>query len=97
MKSEQESVRVLFIRLMRAPPQTFPRAREKLHAPDKQGVYVIHGPRERVLHVGRTPKARRGIAQRLRDHMCAASSFTNQYLEGDGARCRSRARAQLAG
>jgi hypothetical protein len=66
----------------------FPLQREKLQAPNGRGVYVIYNGRGRVVHVGRTPKARGGIAQRLKDHMAAASSFTLKYLKGKGAKLR---------
>lgn len=89
MTREQETVRRLFAELMRSPLETFPAFGDKLHAPDRQGVYIIYDPRGRVVHVGRTPKAKRGISQRLRNHMAAASSFTNQYLKGKGSALRS--------
>ena len=88
MTREQQRVKVLFSELMRSPLQTFPALRGELKAPDQQGVYVICDPRGKVVHVGRTPKAKGGIAQRLRDHMSGASSFTNQYLKGEGAKLR---------
>ena len=90
MTREQQSVRALFTQLQRAPLRTFPNYREKLEAPDRQGVYVIYSPRGRVVHVGRTPKAKRGIAQRLSNHMAAASSFAEKYLEGQGHKLRGR-------
>ena len=59
-----------------------------MEAPEAQGVYLIYGPKGRLLHVGRTPRAKRGLAQRLRDHLNGASSFVNQYLGGVGYRLR---------
>ena len=93
MKSDElKAVKALFKKLLRAPRQIFPERRQKLNAPDRRGVYVIYDPRGKVLHVGRTPRAKGGIAQRLRDHMAANSSFVNQYLEGDGSRLRGKYR-----
>jgi len=88
---EPEAVKVLFDKLMRKPLRTFPKLRKSLHAPCLQGVYVIHDPRGRdVLHVGRTHRAKGGIAQRLKDHLGSRSSFVRGYkpLEGDGSRLR---------
>jgi len=90
MTPDQKAVRALYSELMRSTPQTFPVRGEKLHAPDRQGVYVIYDSRDNVVHVGRTPKAKRGIAQRLRNHMAAASSFTNMFLEGNGSKLRGK-------
>ncbi|MDE0702357.1 MAG: hypothetical protein OXH59_01390 [Rhodospirillaceae bacterium] len=92
MKREAKAVRALFGELMRAPLLNFPQPRQKLDAPDRQGVYVICGPRGRVLHVGSTPRARGGIAQRLRSHMAANSSFVKGHLAGDGGALRNRHR-----
>lgn len=90
MTREQRQLRVLFDKLTHASPTQFPIARAKLNAPDRQGVYIIINPRGRVVHVGCTPKARGGIAQRLRNHMANASSFTTKYLNGDGSKLRGR-------
>ncbi len=90
MTREQKAVRALFTELMRSSLQTFPAFQGELNAPDRQGVYVIYDPRGKVAHVGRTPKAKGGIAQRLRNHMSASSSFTNQYLKGDGSKLRGK-------
>jgi len=85
---EQRAVKKLLSDLVRSRLQRFPRSGEKLQAPSGRGVYLIYDGRGRVVHVGRTPKARGGIAQRLRDHMAAASSFTLQYLKGKGSKLR---------
>jgi len=88
IKREQEIVTALFEDLVRSPLKSFPVHREKIDAPNEQGVYIIYGPREVVLHVGRTPYAKSGIAQRLRNHMAGASSFTVRHLERDGSKLR---------
>src|SRR3981189_1497793 len=46
----------------------FPPVRGRLEAPREKGVYVIYSPSGRIVHVGRTPRAKGGIAQRLKDH-----------------------------
>ena len=56
MTREQERIRTLFDQLMSAPLKGFPNrySRYKLEAPSEHGVYVIYGPRMKVLYVGRT-------------------------------------------
>jgi hypothetical protein len=88
-EGENAIISSLFNELIRAPLKTFPARREQLAAPKQQGVYVIYSPRREVLHVGSTPKAKKGIAQRLRNHMAAQSSFVRCYLDGDGSQLRS--------
>ena len=50
-----------------------------------KGFYLILNPRVSVVHVGRTLLGKRGLYQLLRNHLNAASSFANIYLEGDGS------------
>lgn len=88
MTRNYRTVRALFATLLRAPLQKFPQHREPLNAPRGKGVYVIYDPKGKVVHVGRTPKARGGLGQRLKDHMSGASSFTAHHLKKDGARLR---------
>ncbi len=88
MTSEQKTVRAQFNELRRAPLYTFPAPRKKLDAPDRLGVYLIYSPQDKVLHVGRTYRGKSGLAQRLRNHMAGASSFTSQYLKGHGSKLR---------
>ncbi len=88
MPKEQQLIEVLFLRLLKAPLETFPELRKELRAPTGHGVYVIYDPREVVVHVGSTPRAQRGISQRLRNHMSGSSSFKYYYLHGDGSLLR---------
>lgn len=94
---EATKIRSLFSELKRAKPQKFPEAGQKLEAPNEQGVYVIYSPRGEVLHVGRTYRGTKGLRQRLNNHLHAASSFTQQYLKGHGARLRSGYRFAFLG
>lgn len=82
-------IRSLFSVLKRSKRRHFPRAGERLDAPNEQGVYVIYSPSGKVLHVGRTYRGTNGLRQRLSNHLHAASSFTESYLKGHGARLRS--------
>jgi len=87
---DQRMVRALFAELKRSPLWRFPELRGELDAPSGLGVYVIYDPRGKVAHVGRTPRAAGGIAQRLRDHMAGDSSFTKRRLKGDGSKLRGK-------
>ena len=82
MPREHLAVRSLYLRLLRTQAVTFPLAGERLDAPDTQGVYLIYSPRGTVLHVGRTVRGRKGLRQRLCNHLHGRSSFVNRYLHG---------------
>jgi len=88
-KSEYRIVRTLFTHLVHSELHAFP-ARGRVCEPPGRGVYVIYGPRGRPLHVGRTPRARGGLAQRLTNHLRGRSSFVRERFEGDGSRLRRR-------
>jgi hypothetical protein len=90
MTREQKVVRSLFAEFMRAPLRTFPNPREELDAPTDKGAYVIYDRRGTVVHVGRTPRGKGGIAQRLRNHMAGNSSFTHTYLNADGSQLKGQ-------
>lgn len=45
-------------------------------------MYVIRDPGRQVVHVGRTPRAKGGLHQRLYDHLAGRSSFVADYLKG---------------
>lgn len=51
--------------------------------PPSQGVYLIRGRDDAVLHVGRTVSGQRGLAQRLKNHLSGRSSFVRAYLNGN--------------
>jgi hypothetical protein len=87
--SELKSVKQVFRELISSSMVAFPEARGSIEAPDAQGVYVIYSPRGKVLHVGRTPRGKKGLRQRLNNHLHAGSSFTLKYLDGHGARLRN--------
>ena len=90
MMVEEAEINRLFKVLLKTPRELFPVPRAALKAPKKQGVYIIYSPHHRVLHVGMTPRAKGGIAQRLKGHMAGNSSFTNTYLKGNGNWLRAR-------
>jgi len=92
VSSTPKRVQALFNQLVHAPRITFPEKRKPIDAPSKQGVYVIYSPNDQVVHVGATPRAKKGLAQRLRNHLYTQSSFTAKYkaLKGDGAKLRKK-------
>jgi excinuclease UvrABC nuclease subunit len=83
METEAARVRQLFDRLLGAPMLAFPRNRGPIDAPPKQGVYIIYDSDEKVLHVGRTLRAREGLRDRLRAHLRGRSSFVVSFLKGE--------------
>jgi hypothetical protein len=87
--SERGRIAKLLNRLHSQPLKRFPAARERLDAPDSQGVYIIRDPKRRVLHVGRTLRGKKGLRQRLKNHLGAASSFVIAHLGGNGKRLRN--------
>ena len=87
--TEFKKIEILFSRLQRERIHKFPKRGERLDAPNEQGVYIICSPAGNVLHVGSTPRARKGIAQRLRNHLATQSSFAIKYLNADGSRLRN--------
>ena len=90
MTDEPRRTEHLFETLMQQPRQAFPQKRGRLEAPTSRGVYVIRKrSTNRVVHVGRTLRARRGIAQRLKNHLQGNSSFSQEFLGGDGSTLRN--------
>ena len=90
MKNERSTIHSQYDRLLEALCTPFPLARERLEAPDAHGVYVIRSPRGKILHVGRTVRGKNGLRQRLNNHLHGSSSFTRQYLHGEGKRLRGK-------
>ena len=88
ISTERTLIQSLFLELTRAPRHSFPVDGYELEAGDGQGVYVIYGPEKEVLHVGCTYRGKRGLRQRLRNHLQAASSFVDKHFENDGSRLR---------
>jgi len=81
MSKELSEIESRFKRLIKQDCKPFPKKNEKLDAPHQKGVYIILNPKGKVLHVGRTPRAKGGIHQRLNDHLHGRSSFVSCYLK----------------
>jgi len=84
MASEKQKIEKLFTSLCQQPILQFPQEHKKLQATTKPGVYVIR-KKNIVRHVGRTHRGKKGLFQRLNNHLHGSSSFTNEYLKGNGA------------
>jgi hypothetical protein len=87
MTSERQRIEELFKMLCKQEKLPFPQG-GKLQATTGLGVYVIRKG-DVVLYVGRTLRGKEGISQRLNNHLQGASSFTKQYLNGNGAMLRN--------
>jgi hypothetical protein len=87
-RHEQKTIQKLLAELVRKKRCPFPGPGEKLEASKGKGVYIIYHPQGRVFHVGSTPRAKGGVAQRLRDHLAGRSSFVQKEFNGDGSQLR---------
>jgi hypothetical protein len=79
--SEPQQIERLLRTLNKQPKVPFPVPRARLLAPHTQGVYVIRNSRGRVMHVGRSHRGKKGLHQRLTDHLAGKSSFVGSYWE----------------
>ena len=80
MNKEVKNTEKLYHQLMSQEEIAFPLPRKRMKASTDRGVYIIFDPHCTVVHVGRTPRAKNGIRQRLYDHLGGRSSFTQNYL-----------------
>lgn len=85
---DHSRIKELFDELIRAPLQPFPAAGTPREAPDQRGVYVIYDKDGGVCHVGGTPRARKGMRQRLDNHLRGLSSYTKACFNHDGSQLR---------
>jgi hypothetical protein len=88
MKGEPKTIKAKLNQLLKSPLLRFPVRGDRLTAPYLQGVYIIYDPKGRVAHVGRTVRGKRGLHQRINNHLHGRSSFVIKALNGKGARLR---------
>ncbi len=88
--NERGRVERLLTELQKTSYRPFPEPRKRLEAPTQRGVYIIYSPEGKVVHVGGTPYARRGLRQRLRNHLAGKSSFVKKFpkLKRKGSKLR---------
>jgi hypothetical protein len=84
---EYKTLQKLLAKLLRSQPGYFP-LKGPVRCSEEHGVYVIYSPKGMVLHVGKTARAKKGLDQRLQNHITNNSSFSIHYLENNGKRLR---------
>jgi hypothetical protein len=90
MSDDPSKIAALFKRLKKADLNVFPSTPRELSAPDSQSVYIIYDPQGRVCHVGCSYRGKRGLYQRLRNHMETKSSFTIAKAQWHGSKLRGK-------
>lgn len=83
MADELQAIKRLFVLLGGQPQKVFPSTGSNIDAPVTQGVYVIRYNKI-VVHVGRSVSGRKGLKQRLGNHLRGRSSFMKIYYSRDG-------------
>jgi hypothetical protein len=86
--SEPEEIMKLHKLLISSKQFTFP-VKGKVNVSENHGVYIIYSPTEIVLHVGNTPSGKKGLNQRLYNHVTRTSSFSRKYLKPNGISLRN--------
>lgn len=81
MNKDHQRIKELFRQLKAKQPELFPQERRPLNVTTKHGVYIIYSPGRKILHVGRTLRGRKGLRQRLNNHLQGQSSFTVSYFK----------------
>jgi len=87
MKSEKTEIQNLHKNLISQNRSKFPEKGKPLNVPCTHGVYIIRKG-NKVLHVGRTHRGKKGLHQRLSNHLHGASSFAVEYLKSMGEKLR---------
>jgi hypothetical protein len=78
--NEPSIIEDLFEKLTSSNFYIFP-VRGKINVSDNHGVYIIYNPNNEVLHVGNTPSGRKGLNQRLYNHISCTGVFYEKYLK----------------
>jgi len=77
----------LFVKLTSSNFCVFP-LKGKINVSEKHGVYIIYSPQNQVLHVGNTPSGRKGLDQRLYNHISCTGVFYEKYLKPNKIKMR---------
>ncbi len=88
VNKEQRKIRSLYETLLHTPLKKFPRTGMRFDVPADHGVYVIYNARGKILHVGRTVRGKKGLIQRLKNHLRGQSSFMAIYFDRDLSKLR---------
>jgi hypothetical protein len=92
--TEAKRIQRLFQRLRAQPRFRFPNEGPLDITCDK-GVYIIYSLRGIVLHVGNTPSGKKGLCQRLNNHIYGQSSFVKNYMRPLKLSVRNKCKYQL--
>jgi len=87
MKSEKTTIQKRYKNLISQKRFEFPEKGKPLNIPYTHGVYIIYKGKK-VLHVGRTHRGKKGLHQRICNHLYGSSSFTKEHLKGVGKKLR---------
>ena len=85
--NEPEIIKNLFEELILSEHHIFP-TRGKINITEQHGVYIIYNPQNEVLHVGNTPSGRKGLNQRLYNHISCTGIFYEKYLKPNKIKMR---------
>lgn len=77
---ESQTIKKLFENLISTNFHFFP-TKGKIKVTDNHGVYIIYNSDNVVLHVGNTPSGRKGLNQRLYNHISSTGVFYKKYLQ----------------
>lgn len=80
MIKEPERIMTLYKELVKSPLHKFP-SNGKVEISINQGVYIIYDNKKNVLHVGKTNGGKKGLNQRLLNHVRNQSSFSKLYMQ----------------
>lgn len=84
---ESHAIKKLFKKLISNDFHIFPE-RGKINVTEKHGVYIIYSPKDEVLHVGNTPSGKKGLNQRLYNHISCIGVFYRKYLKLNNIKMR---------
>ncbi len=85
--NEPSIIQDLFEKLTSSKFYIFP-LKGKITVSEKHGVYIIYSPKNEVLHVGNTPSGRKGLNQRLYNHISCTGVFYDKYLKPNKIKMR---------
>ena len=85
--NEPSIIKALFDKLASSNFCIFP-LKGKINVSEKHGVYIIYSPHNEVLHVGNTPSGRKGLNQRLYNHISCTGVFYERYLKPNKIKMR---------
>jgi len=89
MTQEPKKNHQLLQELINSESHLFPPKGQPIEAPTEHGLYIIYNTQDEVVHVGRSVRGKNGLHQRLKNHLQGSSSFTVNYLDGDGSKLRN--------